>query len=259
MNDWNTSIDPVWMLWHVDRSISERKRRLLASAFCRHINRLLTKVRCRKLLTQAKNLSVFRGESAPCKPDFLLLALEDLDRCADDLASIETLATVAELAEQIGSFTCEYYYACYDESWGRFDHNLIATCESAEAVSQASRSRLDLEQVAAHAARAVYRAKGGSEQKVGDPDEAAAQCALIRDLFPRHPRLVALNPSWLTSTVVALARGIYDDRAFDRMPILADALQDAGCDNEDVLTHCRDEKQVHVRGCWVVDLLLGKE
>jgi hypothetical protein len=42
------------------------------------------------------------------------------------------------------------------------------------------------------------------------------------------------------------------------MPILADALQDAGCDNEDILNHCRDPKQVHVRGCWVVDLVLGK-
>ena len=57
---------------------------------------------------------------------------------------------------------------------------------------------------------------------------------LLRDIFgnPIHP--VTFNPSWLTSTVLALAQGIYDDRAFDRMPILADALQDAGCDNEDV-------------------------
>jgi hypothetical protein len=65
------------------------------------------------------------------------------------------------------------------------------------------------------------------------------------------------DPEWLTSTVVALARGIYDDRAFDRMPILADALQDAGCDNADMLNHCRCNGP-HVRGCWVVDLLLGK-
>jgi hypothetical protein len=66
------------------------------------------------------------------------------------------------------------------------------------------------------------------------------------------------NPAWLTSDVLALARGIYAEKAFDRMPILADALQDAGCDNEQVLNHCRYAKQVHVRGCWVVDLLLEK-
>ena len=81
---------------------------------------------------------------------------------------------------------------------------------------------------------------------------------LLREMFgnPFHPILA--DPAWLTSDVLALARGIYEERAFDRMPILADALQDAGCDNTDVLNHCRDTSLVHVRGCWVVDLLLAK-
>ena len=81
--------------------------------------------------------------------------------------------------------------------------------------------------------------------------------ALLRDVFnPFRP--VARAPAWLTSDVLALARGIYDEKAFDRMPILADALQDAGCNNDEVLTHCRDVSLPHVRGCWVVDLVLGK-
>jgi hypothetical protein len=71
-------------------------------------------------------------------------------------------------------------------------------------------------------------------------------------------RLVKLDPAWRTSDVLALAKGIYDDRAFDRMPILADALQDAGCDNDDILNHCRDASTPHARGCWVVDLVLEK-
>ncbi len=70
---------------------------------------------------------------------------------------------------------------------------------------------------------------------------------------------VAIDPAWHTTDVMLLAQGIYDEKAFDRMPILADALQDAGCDNTDILDHCRDTNQVHVRGCWVVDLVLGKE
>jgi hypothetical protein len=80
---------------------------------------------------------------------------------------------------------------------------------------------------------------------------------LLREVFgnPFHP--VAADPSWRTSTVVSLAEGIYADRAFDRLPILADALQDAGCENPDVLGHCRGPGP-HARGCWVVDLLLGK-
>jgi hypothetical protein len=82
--------------------------------------------------------------------------------------------------------------------------------------------------------------------------------AFCRDIVGNPFRPVAFDPAWLTSDVLLLARGIYEDRAFDRMPILADALQDAGCDNDDVLNHCRDPKATHVRGCWVVDLVLGK-
>jgi hypothetical protein len=70
-------------------------------------------------------------------------------------------------------------------------------------------------------------------------------------------RYLSIHPSWQSSTVVSLAQAIYDDRAFDRMPILADALEDAGCTNADVLDHCRGAGP-HVRGCWVVDLILGK-
>jgi hypothetical protein len=72
---------------------------------------------------------------------------------------------------------------------------------------------------------------------------------------------VAVNPTWLTwndSTIVKIAQTIYDERAFDRLPILADALQDSGCNHEDILDHCRSAGP-HVRGCWVVDALLGKE
>jgi hypothetical protein len=80
---------------------------------------------------------------------------------------------------------------------------------------------------------------------------------LLRDIFGNPFRPVSVEPSWLTSTVVALAEGIYQERAFDRLPILADALMDAGCDNADVLGHCRGDGP-HVRGCWVVDMLTGR-
>lgn len=67
------------------------------------------------------------------------------------------------------------------------------------------------------------------------------------------------EPTHKTDTAVALAREMYASRDFSAMPILADALQDAGCDNPDVLNHCCDANQVHGRGCWVVDVVLGKE
>lgn len=81
---------------------------------------------------------------------------------------------------------------------------------------------------------------------------------LLRDIFGNPFRPVTFPPEWLTSTVLSLATQMYASRDFSAMPILADALQDAGCDNDDVLNHCRGEAP-HVRGCWVVDLLLGKE
>jgi hypothetical protein len=83
-----------------------------------------------------------------------------------------------------------------------------------------------------------------------------SRAGLFRDIFnPFHP--VALNPSWLNATVVSLAKQMYDSRDFSAMPILADALQESGCDNETILQHCRNPGP-HVRGCFVVDLLLGK-
>jgi hypothetical protein len=82
-------------------------------------------------------------------------------------------------------------------------------------------------------------------------------CKIIRDIFGNPFKPVTIDPSWLTSNVVSLAQAIYDERAFDRMPILGDALEDAGCDNKDILNHCRSGEE-HVRGCWVVDSILGK-
>jgi hypothetical protein len=92
----------------------------------------------------------------------------------------------------------------------------------------------------------------------GQDSEDGAQVALIRDIFGNPFRPVTFDPAWRTSTAVALAGQMYDPRDFSPMPILADALQDAGCDSDDILNHCRDPDATHVRGCWVVDLVLGK-
>ncbi len=82
-------------------------------------------------------------------------------------------------------------------------------------------------------------------------------CDLVRCVVGDPFRPVALDPAWLTSTAVAVARAVYDARTFHDLPVLADALQDAGCDDAAVLEHCRGPGP-HARGCWVVDLVLGK-
>jgi hypothetical protein len=98
--------------------------------------------------------------------------------------------------------------------------------------------------------RGAFRSAVSARQK--------EHAAILRDLLGTLPfRPMSILPACLTSTAIALARSIYDDRAFDRLPIFADALEDAGCDNADILDHCRGPGP-HARGCWVVDLLLGK-
>jgi hypothetical protein len=86
--------------------------------------------------------------------------------------------------------------------------------------------------------------------------ERKAQASLVRDVFANPFRPVILQPAWANETVRELARAAYEGD-FDRLPLLADALERAGCDNADLLSHCR-ESRPHVRGCWVVDLLLGE-
>jgi hypothetical protein len=80
----------------------------------------------------------------------------------------------------------------------------------------------------------------------------------VRDLFAAVLRRVRFDPAWRTDAAVGLAGAAYDAGAFDRLPILADALEEAGCDVPAVLDHCRGGTTPHVRGCWVVDLVLGK-
>jgi hypothetical protein len=87
--------------------------------------------------------------------------------------------------------------------------------------------------------------------------ERVAQSRLLRDIFHGPRRPVYVRGTWRSADALALARGIYEERAFDRLPILADALMDAGCDCEDILDHCRSPGE-HVRGCWALDAILLK-
>ncbi|QJW96426.1 hypothetical protein FTUN_3983 [Frigoriglobus tundricola] len=111
------------------------------------------------------------------------------------------------------------------------------------------------EQIAGFAINTAIQAGDAVEAQ---EDERRAQAELVRDIFGNPFRPVIFLPLWPTDTVVSLAKQMYDSREFSALPILADALQDAGCDSDDVLTHCR-APGTHVRGCWVVDQVLGKE
>lgn len=87
--------------------------------------------------------------------------------------------------------------------------------------------------------------------------ERAAQVALLHEVFGNPYRPVAINADWLTPDVVSQADAIYVGRDFERMPSLGDALEKSGCRDLDILCHCREPHE-HVRGCWLIDALLGK-
>lgn len=116
----------------------------------------------------------------------------------------------------------------------------------------------DAYEAAAVAAWAAACGSGNAEAQLG---ERKAQVALLRDIFGNclesPPSMASAVSEWTSGAVVGLAEAIYEERAFNRLPTLANELKQAGCANSDLLAHCCGGGE-HVRGCWVVDLLLGK-
>jgi hypothetical protein len=111
-----------------------------------------------------------------------------------------------------------------------------------------------------NAAQTAAAAAQTTEQAVTRALAAVADSRLAREIFGNPFRPVVIDPSWLAwnhGALVKMAQAIYDERAFHRLPVLADALEDAGCTTYYLLEHCR-QRGFHARGCWVVDLLLGK-
>ena len=113
--------------------------------------------------------------------------------------------------------------------------------------------------MAVEAATAAFASQARPDWDGGRDRETAAQIGLARDIFGNPFRPVTVSAAWRTDTASAVASQMYESRDFSAMPILADALQDAGCDNTAILDHCRDVNHPHVRGCWVVDMVLGKQ
>jgi hypothetical protein len=176
-------------------------------------------------------------------------AIETGEKCADGLISKEEMWAMEGRAAKFFDSHTFRPEAAYD----------AADCAHRYLYEQNETSEM---MVRAAGSRAVRLAK--SRGKKADQVRREAQDAMVmlnrRLLYEVHGnpfRPVKFADSWRTDTAVALAKQMYDSRDFSAMPILADALQDAGCDNEDVLNHCRDTNQLHIRGCWVVDLVLG--
>jgi hypothetical protein len=129
-----------------------------------------------------------------------------------------------------------------------------ATSLAAKAAGYAAFPSLDVLRLALdHALEAAGHGAGkGTERRV--------QCQLLREVAGNPFRPPTLDPAlraWKDGLLVAMVQAIYDEKRFGDLPILADALEEAGCTGGDLLAHCREGGE-HVRGCWAVDLLLAK-
>jgi hypothetical protein len=217
--DWLSCSDPDAMLQFLEGKASQRKLPLFCVACCRH------------LLTQIKLQS------------WDVAAVDVAERFADGNATAAELETAA--AETSRDWTGAF--ACADAA--RISGGVAAASDCADNAAYEVG-----EQVAAAVENydddnPIFRAARDQERRL--------QSALLRDIAGDVFRLQKCESRWLSTNVLALAEAIYSDRAFDRLPILADALEDAGCTDADILDHCRQPVE-HVRGCWVVDLLLNR-
>jgi hypothetical protein len=175
-------------------------------------------------------------------------AVEAAERFADGRIGPDGLASAAAVAREAGADADAYSDWSAAQAAVRSAHPTAA-----EAVRQALFHSFN--------ARARDPHTPGALDKARWAETEAFQCGLFRDLFgnPFWPP-PALDPAWLVwndAAVRRLAVAVYDERAFDRSPILADALEEAGCTDDEILGHLRGAGP-HVRGCWAVDLLLGK-
>jgi hypothetical protein len=229
--EWLTCDDPRRMLEALRGRASDRKARLFACACCRRIWKRLKDARLREAVVAAElfadGLIGVRDLADAGRPVMLLMA-------QTGQATAAAVAAASKPPEVLGGGNGWY------DAHGWYD--VRRTAEVVADLFSGSRPP----------------PLAGQAKPGGWGAERQAQAGLLRDLFGGSFRPVTTDPSWLTSTVIAMARAIYDTRDFSAMSILADALQDAGCDSEDILNHCRSPGP-HVRGCWVVDLVLGKK
>jgi hypothetical protein len=268
--DWRKCAEPERMLKSLRGAVNGRKLRLFAVACCRRVWHLLREERSRRAVDVAERhadgladdwqleaaragagsaVEVWRGRARWTPGDRSVLQAQQAAwaaaarpaRAPRLAASAAALAAAAAARKQARARVVS--------SWGR---GLAAV--PAELVPATW-------QVLSLPAWWVVRAEEAEARAAGDAQEAAErrqQSELLRELLGNPFRPVALDPAWLTwggGTVARIARAIAEEGVFDQTPILADALEEAGCADERILEHLRGPGP-HLRGCWALDLIV---
>jgi hypothetical protein len=230
--EWLQGTDPAPLFHFVSDFASDRKLRLFACACCRHVWPLLPedgRERSRYLLDVTERYA----DGLAREGEVLALWEGPVPNLPPPMRAPD--AALRAVSDAIG-------FVGYGANLSLAGGGMLA---------KAARS------ARSYAVDAV-RAAGGNDARAA---EWRYQAELLRELFGnpfRPPKIEAAWLAWHDGFIPELAKLIYEERAFDRLPILGDALEDAGCDDPSILDHCRLPGD-HVRGCWVVDRLLGKE
>lgn len=243
-NEWRTGTDFAEHVRFVHDRLSPRRQRLLAVAFC-------------------------RAAGDPFAHPDLAAALDVIDRSADGDSPAAEVERARQRCRAVAVEARETHRRAVDAGAGTQSAAtaLLLRSELAWAVAFAATTPLTVEDVGLRALTAVT---AEALEAVLDRSNRAPRVTTVERLNARLRGMVwevagnpfrapHFAPEWRTDTAVALARQMYEARDFSATPILADALQDAGCDAEELLAHCRDTTAAHVRGCWAVDAVLGME
>jgi hypothetical protein len=218
--DWLVSNDPTAMLAQVGEHAGERKLRLFACACCRLLWRDLIDERSRAAVEAAE-----RHADGLLSDEELQAAFRQASRAAIEIRGHRILPAATTLLFRRPRDPERLFRAAFLAGFAAGD---------------------DIGDVQLHIHRGA-----------GHPLDAPTRARILRCLLGNPFRPIASRVVEYPTHLVAWAHGIYDERAFDEMPILGDALDEAGCTDQPLLDHLRDPG-VHVRGCWAIDRLTGR-
>lgn len=243
--EWLESSSPENLLTYLGERASRRKRRLFACACVRRIWPLLC-------------------------DDRLRLAVKAVERCADQGVSAQVLERARRIARELREKRqeAEWQQASWTALSARAAAQAVEALLEEEPIVMRPRDIRDQPDVISSTRTARAAARAAEAQREEDATALREPMRrlhtfdaveLVREIFGNPFRPVTLDPAWLqwrNGLIPRTARLIYGKRCFRNLPILADALEEAGCQDAEILNHCRAPVE-HVRGCWVVDFLLG--
>jgi hypothetical protein len=228
--EWLGCVDPAGMLDYLGNQASDRKVRLFACACVR--------LKWRQLIYAAPRDAVDLAE-----------------RFAEGQATLEEVEQMRQQADMAAMNAPEFDRYIY----------LASAVTLAESAAEAARTAREFMQ-----SQAVYEALLDIAPMENETQVAArarqevsrAQGRLLHELFGNPFRPVRIEPAWLAwcdGAVAGMARLIDEEGRFDELPYLADALTDAGCDNDELIRHLREPVSRHLRGCWALEALVGRQ